>query len=80
MTFDVELAGIAFFAVGAGVASARARPSAHRPGLPDDFVEALDAAVEVVGGVVGGEGVFLAVEGELALGDAVAVAADEAPK
>ena len=35
------------------------------------------AAVQVVGAVVGGQGVFLAVEFEFAFGNAVGVAADE---
>ncbi len=41
------------------------------------LIEALQAAVEGVGGVVDRELIGLAVEGETALGDAVAVPADE---
>ena len=42
-------------------------------GRPDGLVEALDASVQVVGAVVGGQDVFLTVEGKACLGDAVGV-------
>ena len=73
-----ELAGIALFAVGAHVREDGADGVLRldRLGLPDDLVESLQAAVQVVGAVVDGQRIFLAVEGELALGDAVGVAAD----
>ncbi len=48
----------------------------HFLGFPHDLVDAaLDAAVEVVGTVVDGQLVFLAVQRELALGDTVGDAA-----
>ncbi len=45
--------------------------------MPEAFVKADIAAVQVIGAVVGGEVVALAVEAELACRDAVAVSADE---
>jgi len=75
----VEVAGIAFLAVLADVVQFQGWAGfRHRDfRVPDDLVESLDAAVERVGAVVGGERVFPAVERELALGDAVAVATHE---
>jgi hypothetical protein len=75
----VEVAGVAFLAVLTEVVEAdgRAVLALRLLGAPDDLVETLHAAVEVVGAVVRREGVLFAVEGELALGDAVGVAAGD---
>ena len=80
---DREGTRVAFFAVGARGAEAQGGLAVARGGFggPQDFVEADLAAVEMAGDaagrIVGGEGVGLAVERELAAGDAVADAADQ---
>jgi hypothetical protein len=73
-----ERAGITFLAVGADVGETDrgALFAADDLGFPDDFVEASEPAVEVVGAVVGGQRVCPAVEGESAPGDAVGIAPD----
>lgn len=75
-----EGAGVAFFTVGAGAGEGEDGffIDAFQGGVPDFFIEALFATVEMVGFVVGGEGVFLAIEGEFSFGDAVRVAAGDA--
>ena len=72
-----ETAGIALVAVGRDhlELDRRSAIGAPRRGLPELLVEPHDAAVEVVGAVVGGERVRSAVEGERAGGDAVGAAA-----
>jgi hypothetical protein len=75
-----ELAGVTFLAIGASVGQLqrRAELALVAGRLPDALVEAFQPAVQGVGIVVGGEGVFLTLQGELALGDAVAVTAYQA--
>ena len=73
---DLEVAGVAFFAVLGEVAEDDV-PWALFFDLPEDAVETAQAAVEVVGAVVGGEGVAPVADAEAALGDAVGVAADD---
>ena len=80
----VEVAGVALFTGGAAVAQFQGGAVRRDQGLglPQHLVEADVATVEVaghaVGLVVGGQGGGDAIDGEAALGDAVAVAADEA--
>ena len=80
---DGEGARVALVAVGARVAEAQGGLSLPQGGCggPQHFVEAEFAAVEMTGdaagSVVGGEGVGLAVERELAAGHTVADAADQ---
>ena len=77
-------AGVTLFASGAAVMQLQglAIGGGQGFGLPQNFVEAHLATVEVTGHaagfVVGGQGCGHTVEGEAALGNAVAVAADEA--
>ena len=73
-----ERAGIALVAVGADVGEDNAGGVGgfDRLGLPNQLVESLDAAVQMVRAVVRGQLVFDAVEGELSLGDAIGEAAD----
>ena len=77
-----EVAGVTFVAVGTEVRQLDAHKILvlQRLGLPDRLVEALLSTVEVVGAVVGGQGIGLAVQRELALGDAVGVAAGDGPE
>ena len=83
---DLQGAGIAFLAVLAGVGERDAAGAglAHGCARPEHLVESLEAAVQVAGNAAGrvvrGEGVFLAVERELAVRDAVAEAADAGAK
>ena len=74
-----QRAGVAHLAVDARVVQVQADVGARGEALdvPHLLVEALGAAVQAVHAVVDGELVRLAVQGELALGDAVAVAADQ---
>jgi len=76
---DREVAGEALLAVLAEVGELEggAELAGHRTGRPGDLVEAL-AAVQAVLAVVDRQAELLPVEGEAALGDAVAVAPDEA--
>ena len=82
MTARRERAGVALLAVGAHVGElhGRTRRRGERLRRPDVLVEALEAAVQRVGTVVGGELVLLAVQGEGGVGDPVAVAADDGPE
>src|SRR4029077_7805727 len=75
---DSQRGGIALFTVGADIREAHGLSlSVFRGrGLPNSAVETNLAAVERVRGVVDVEMIFLAIESELAIGDAVAVAAD----
>lgn len=77
-----EVAGVAFFFVGAAVGEldAGAGGTEERFALPVLLVEAFLAAVEVVGVVVRGEGVLGAVDLELALGDAVGRSGRRSPR
>ena len=82
--FHFEGAGITLINVGAGMPKRNAgivTPD-DRSGFPHDFIETLVAAVEVSVDVfvrvVDDEGVVGAVEGERAVGDAIAVTTDEA--
>lgn len=79
---DRQVAGITLFAVGAGVRQGHLKPRLldRPPCLPDGLVESPDAAMQVVFPIVDGKRVGRAVEGEPALGDAVAVAADQCPE
>jgi hypothetical protein len=74
-----QRAGVAHLAVGAGAAQDQAHVGAGGELLhgPYVLVEAVGPAVQVVPAVVDGELVVLAVEGEPAAGDAVAVPADD---
>ena len=74
---DFKISWETFFAIGAGAGEddAYALACFHGAALPDVFIETADAAVEGVFSVVGGEGVGLAIEGKLRVGDAVCVAA-----
>lgn len=78
--FGTDVARVTFLPILALVLESDAdRPGCfERFGLPHHLVKALGSAVKVVGGVVGGEGVFLAVQRELAFGDPVAVTANRA--
>src|SRR6185437_7262713 len=70
---------ITFLAIRAGARERDARavsPGGDLGDRPELLVEALAAAVEGVGPIVDGELVFLSVEREAPLGDAVGVAAD----
>lgn len=77
--FDGEIAGVTFFAILSGVGELDAIAIDRLAG-PEDFIEAFQAAVKgarnAAGLVVGGEGVVFAVEGKLAIFDAVAEAAN----
>ena len=69
----LQAAGVTFLAVRARVAEGNRRAGlapAHAGG-PNFFVDSLGAAMQMIGIVVDGQGVFLPVENELALGDAV---------
>ena len=74
---DVELAGVTAGPVRARVGEYGACRRSALCGLqlPDNLVEAVQATVEMVGPVVGLEGVLVAVQGEAAVGDAVGIAA-----
>lgn len=76
---DGEIAGVAFFAILGDIGQFQGRAFAGGDGLgvPEDLVEAFQAAVQGIDAVVNSAGVFLAVEGVLAFGDAVAEASDE---
>ena len=76
---DVEVAGIALVAVRAQIGELEADAVAARQflHLPDMLVEALHAAVQRIGAIVGRQRVLLAVERELGIGDAVGVAAGD---
>src|SRR5699024_1744401 len=74
---DGEGAGVALLAVRAGVAEGDAGVGRVR-GRPDELVEAAFATVERVGVVVDGQVIGLAVQLEMAVGDPVAVATDDA--
>ena len=73
---DLELAGKAFLAIGADVAQhhLRVRPAGDGVDLPHPLVEAPKAPMQRVRPVIGGERIGLAVQGELALGNAVGIA------
>ena len=75
---DSQRAGIALFAVGADIGETHGLSLSvlGGRGLPNSAVETNLAAVKRIRSVVDVEMVFLAVESELAIGDAVAVAAD----
>ena len=75
----VQVSRIAFFTVLAEVSQNNCRSGRrlHLVRGPDDFIEAFDAAVQMVLTVVRGELVFDAVEREATFGNAVAVAADD---
>lgn len=77
-----ESAGVAALAVGAGVGQGESWVVAivAEIGFPDLFIETLFSAVEMVGGVVGGEGVFLAIQSEFPFRNAVGVATGDATK
>ena len=74
-----ERAGVALFTIRARVIQDEtdAVGALERRDAPDHLVEALHAAVQVIGAVVRGQGVGPAVQREPAAGDAVAVPADE---
>lgn len=71
-----ECAGVAFVAIGTGVGEVNTLSSFGSFGVPDHLVEAVQPAVKVVGAVVGGECVGLAVECKLTVSNAVAVSTD----
>ena len=70
-----QVAGIALLTVVAKVSEFECGEAAclQRARRPDNFVESLDAAVQVILVVVSGEFVFDSVEAETPLGNAVAV-------
>ena len=76
--FDLEVAGVAFLPVLGKVAEFHPAETVAGDGfgIPDDFVKTDYSAMKVVDPVVGGETVFLPIDGEFAFGNAVAVAAD----
>src|SRR5208283_2346599 len=75
---DGQCAGIALFAVGADIGEAHGLSLSifRGRGLPNPAVKTDLTAMESIGRIVDVQVVFLAVERELAIGDAVAVAAD----
>ena len=75
-----QVAGVPFLAVGATVVELHGRVVGGFRffALPHDLVEPLLAAVQVMSAIVRRQGVFLAVEGELGVGDAVGHAAGDA--
>ena len=74
---DGEVAGIAAFAVLTYIGEIDGLTvGAHGLGGPQDFVEAVEAAVEGVRAVILVQRVHLAIQREFRSGDAVAVAAD----
>ncbi len=75
----LQVAGIAFFAVGADPREAE-RILAQDLRLPQVLVEPSRAAVKVVGAVVRRQGVRLLVDREAPLRDAIAVSADDRPE
>ena len=77
-----QVTGVAFFVGGtvAGQHQGFASGGSAGHGLPDALVEADITAVQGVGPVIGGELVRLAIERELALGNAVTVAPNQRPK
>src|SRR5690348_14567026 len=62
----IELAGIAFLAVAAGVSELQGG-AGLRFGLPNNFVESLEAAVEMIRAVVYRQLISLAIQSELPL-------------
>ncbi len=74
-----QISGITLLAVLAEVGEFKggAELALNGTRLPDDFVEPFESAVQRVGAVVGGERVGFALKGEPALGDAIAVPADQ---
>ena len=76
---NVEVAGITFFAIGTLAREFDGRVFAGGCfGLPVGLVETFASAVQMMGAVVGGEAVFLAVELEAPMGDAIGAASDDA--
>lgn len=71
-----ECAGVTFVAIGTGVGEVNTLSSFGGFGVPDHLVEAVQPAVKVVGAVVGGECVGLAIEFKLTVSNAVAVSAN----
>src|SRR5439155_11569446 len=80
--FDRKVSRIAFFAIFAQISQfhRRAIRDFQYSRLPHNFVEAFDAAVEVILAVVDRQLVFDAVECEAALSDAIAIATDNRTK
>ena len=72
----IELASEAFLTI-AGDAMQGLRTGTHLTGIPNLGIETLEAAVQVVGTVVDGQLIILAIQGELTLADAVAPASDQ---
>ncbi len=76
---DGEVAGIAFFAIGTLACEFDGRVFAgDRFGLPVGLVETFASAMQMMGAVVGGEAVVLAVQVEAPVGDAIGAASDDA--
>ena len=69
-----ELSGVSGFAVGSGVAHCHG-VAVGADKAPELVLEAVGAAVEVVGAVVDGEAVFLSVDNEVPSGYAVGISA-----
>ena len=77
-----ERAGVAFFAIrtGEGKRQDRITIDHFAAGIPYPFIEALDAAMDVVGAVIGGDLVVPVRRGEFAILDATGVAPDQTAK
>src|SRR5436190_10365257 len=77
---DIEVAGIAFVAVGTEMSqleTGSCAPIAERGGSPDRSIEAVETAVQVVGRPVGREMVLSAIQREPGSGNAVDYPADD---
>ena len=72
---NLEGAGEAFFAIGAGIAENESL-IVDLLGIPNDLVESLGAAMQAVGAIVECELIFFATESELGTSDAIAITAD----
>src|SRR5712671_6034315 len=74
-----QIAGISFFTVRALVAESNANSvcGTNLLRFPDFLVEAVDATMNVIRTVVGGERIVLSIESELSSGNAVGIASDD---
>lgn len=72
--FDYQRAWIAFLTIGTRVPECHSILVGHDLRIPDLLVESFDAAVQMIGTVVGRELVLLLIDREAALRDAIAVA------
>lgn len=67
-----QVAGVSFFAIGAQVGESQGGlvgRGLQRFGIPEPLVESLRSAMQVVGGIVEGQGILLALEGESSSAD-----------